>query len=364
MLSFSFKEMEKYTKPLCSAVQYEQKVANFKKVFQSFTDRNEFCNGLPIQMHVEPSGACNLYCPICPRGRGLLERDGFLSLESFARIFDSQAETLANIVIGGFGEPLLNDEITQIISHSVKKNVSTFMNTNGTLLQESAAELLDSGLTRLNISLDGAASISYHAYNEVFPFENTVKGVATLRALKEKGNYDYPQIHGQIILDDETVDEIDNLERRALSIGVENVWFKRSHFFMPAEMMLEDMLSLYDFDKIIRKGKAKTSENLNWTPFDCSHPWDSFFLGCNGKIGMCSFDPHQYLVFATVSDNFSDGWNSNPVRTVRRWHSEHGKNIGMPCLTCNRVPGYLFPVEKMQYIESQPKLYHKSVDPD
>ncbi len=345
MLSYSFKEMEQYTKPLCRSGLYEKKLDNFKKVVNSFVNRNEFCRGLPIQIHLEPSGACNLYCPICPRGRELIDREGFLSFAEYAKVFDLLSETLSNIVLSGFGEPLLNDQTTQMIAYTTKNSVSTYMNTNGTVLAESVAEILDAQLTMINISMDGATSKSCHEYNETYPFENVVAGVETLSTLKNKGNYQYPLIYGQFILNDETVDEMEKLKTWALSLGVEHVRFKRKHPTMPGEMTREKIFTQYDYGKILEKGKVKTSENLNWSQSDCSHPWDSFFLSCTGKIGMCSFDPHQILELDADPNDFAKAWNSDLMRKVRRWHSGQDKDVKAPCLTCNRMPGYLLPVE-------------------
>jgi sulfatase maturation enzyme AslB (radical SAM superfamily) len=345
MLCYSMDEMEQYTKSLCSERQYQKKLDNFKKVEDAFDSKTEHSEGLPIQLYLEPAGSCNLFCPICPTGRQLINRSGFLSFETFENVFNLLHETLTNIVISGWGEPLLNRQTTKMIEHASKNAVPTFMNTNGTIVHERVEEILDSQLTLINISLDGAASQSYHLYNEKYPFTKVVKGVESLREKKDKGNYIYPFILGHIIVTEETVDELEYLQNWALNIGVERVRFKRRHNTMPGKKKREKIFSGPDFTnftKVINNKKVNSSEKLNWSQKDCSHPWDAIYLSCTGEMGICSWDP-DLLLNLNHKDDFMATWNGNFIKKVRRWHSGKEADIGQPCSQCNRLPGYLRP---------------------
>ena len=51
------------------------KTLKFKKVL-----------GYPLTLMVEPTNICNLKCPLCPTGRGLIKRPkGFLNLNNFMK---------------------------------------------------------------------------------------------------------------------------------------------------------------------------------------------------------------------------------------------------------------------------------------
>jgi hypothetical protein len=99
MLSFSKADSEEFSRPLCSQAQYERKMDNYHHVEASFVARDEDCKGLPIQIHLEPSGDCNLFCPVCPKGRRKIKRQGFLSFDAFEKVFYALHETLLNIII-------------------------------------------------------------------------------------------------------------------------------------------------------------------------------------------------------------------------------------------------------------------------
>ena len=164
MLSFTRRELEEHTKPLCSPGQCRLKLQNYESIEEPFAARAEHCKGLPVLLHIEPSGNCNLTCPICPRGRGLIERTGLLSLE-----------------------------------------------------------------------------------------------------------------------------------------------------------------------------------RLNWSPSDCTHPWDSVFLSCTGEVGICSFDPYLSVKGLDHGSDFAALWNGDAMRRVRQWHAGENTKVQAPCSKCNRLPGYLVP---------------------
>jgi len=215
------------------------------------------------------------------------------------------------------------------------------MNSNGTFLLERVGEILDSRLTLLNVSLDGAVSKSCHSYGEDHPFSEVVRGVRQLRAEKEKRNCSYPKIRGQFIVTIDTVDEVEALKAWALGIGAEDVNFKRQHQTMPGEKERSEVYSGTDPMAIVSTGKVVSAEKLNWSPVDCSHPWDSIFLSCTGEVGICSFDPYLSVKGLKGGQDLASLWNGDAIKRVRRWHSGADAQIQPPCSKCNRLPGYL-----------------------
>jgi len=343
MLSFTRRELEAHTRPLCTPGQYRIKLQNYESIEKSFAERAEHCSGLPVILHVEPSGNCSLVCPICPRGRGLIERTGLLSLDAFQRFFDPLSETLSNMIISGFGEPLLNRDVTRMIGLTGKLGIATLMNTNGTALLERVGEILDSRLTRINVSMDGAVSRSCHRYTVKNPFSKVVQGVERLRTEKDKGNYTYPAIRGQFIVTVETVDEVESLRNWGMGIGLEEVNFKRQHEIMPGERERDEIFAGTDPMEIVRAGKVVSEERLHWAPSDCTHPWDSLFLSCTGEVGICSFDPYLSVRGLDHGSDFAALWNGDAMKGVRRWHAGGNTIVQAPCSKCNRLPGYLVP---------------------
>jgi sulfatase maturation enzyme AslB (radical SAM superfamily) len=339
--SFTHDDLRTFTQPLCSAAQYDAKLRNLEVIEQSFNKRDESCPGLPTHLHVEASANCNLHCSICPCGRGLIQRNGLLPFDTFARVFDKLSNTLANIMVSGWGEPLLNPETTKMIRLATSNGVSVFMNSNGTLLLENVEKILDSGLTAICVALDGAMSHATHAYDAELRFERVVRGVEQLRAAKDRGGLSYPHIQGVFIVTEDTIAEIEKLASWASRLGIERVKFKRKMGTMPGQMKRDQLISAQETLNISAYPSIRSEEKLTFSVTDCSHPWSSLYLDCLGHLGICSWDPHRIIDLGEPGEDLISIWNGAQIRTVRRWHSGKDLSVGDPCLTCNRVPGYL-----------------------
>lgn len=314
---------------------------NLRKVRDAFAARSEHNSGFPILLHVEASGVCNLPCPLCPRGAGRIERSGILKWEDFHRLFSSLSSSLCNVVFSGWGEPLLNKETPGMIAHVAANGIPATMNTNGVLVGDCASELVEAGLTTINISLDGAGSKATHSYIAGQTFDRVVQGVKKLLEAKSGLNVRYPAIHGQFLLDEETVDEIDALRRWAFQLGIDHVKFKRRHEVMPGQVVRSRQRSVDELREIGKHDLVQSTEELEFSPGRCAHPWESVFLACTGELSVCSWDPYQKINLGPIPNRFEDVWNGETLRTLRKWHSGEISAIGEPCRTCNRLPGYL-----------------------
>jgi radical SAM protein with 4Fe4S-binding SPASM domain len=314
---------------------------NISKVKKSFHDRQEYNEGLPIQLHVETAGACNLPCPICPRGKDLIKREGYLKIEDFNQIFDLLSETLNKVIFSGWGEPLLNKNTPLMIAKVVEKKIHATMNTNGILVGDFAKEIVESGLPIINISVDGAVSTSTHLYVEDNTFNQTINGIKQLVDEKQNHNSEYPSIHGQFILNEETIDEIEELTQWAFDLGVNHVKFKRKHEVMPGQRPRSEHKSKQELKKLNQHQLVRSNEDLNFSAITCAHPWESIFLACTGELSVCSWDPYQKINLGKLPENFEDIWNGKIMRTLRKWHSGNITSLGEPCSKCNRLPGYL-----------------------
>ncbi len=97
-------------------------------------------------MQVEPTSACNLNCQICMR-RNLERPIAFLSLDNFKKILNSG--NFRYVGLHGWGEPLLNKQLFEMVKYAEAKGVFTNLTTNGTLVQQNVDNILSSGLREL-----------------------------------------------------------------------------------------------------------------------------------------------------------------------------------------------------------------------
>jgi len=109
-----------------------------------------------VSANFEVTNACNLSCTICPVNRGMRRKRARMDLATFERFLDRNPG-LEFVLLFQWGEPLLVRDLPAMIAAATRRGVRTMITTNGTLLDEGwCRRLLDAGLTRLTLSVDGA----------------------------------------------------------------------------------------------------------------------------------------------------------------------------------------------------------------
>ena len=101
-------------------------------------------------LQIEPTRRCNLNCKICIRPN-LNESTASLSLKDFRKVLDSS--NFRHVALHGWGEPLLNPELFQMVKYVESQGVSTELTTNATLLQTNIGKIFTSGLSIIAFGL-------------------------------------------------------------------------------------------------------------------------------------------------------------------------------------------------------------------
>jgi radical SAM protein with 4Fe4S-binding SPASM domain len=108
-----------------------------------------------LSANFEVTNACNLTCTICPVNQGMQRKKRVMDLATFER-FLARNPSLEFVLLFQWGEPLLVKELPAMIAAATRRGIRTMITTNGTLLDEAwCRRLLDAGLTRLTMSVDG-----------------------------------------------------------------------------------------------------------------------------------------------------------------------------------------------------------------
>lgn len=94
---------------------------------------------------------CNMDCPVCCR----FEEKGSLSLEEKYKIVDKVvASSITKLNIAG-GEPLLDDDLLDVIVYAKKKGLKVALSSNGLLITEEIFKKLNNYIDELQLPLDG-----------------------------------------------------------------------------------------------------------------------------------------------------------------------------------------------------------------
>ncbi len=155
---------------------------------------------LPIsrlaKVYIEPTTKCNLACRMCIRNTWD-EPNGEMSEATFQAILDGlRAFDLSpRIMFGGFGEPLAHPRLAPMVAAVKGLGAPTEVVTNGTLLtKELSAELLEAGLDRLWVSLDGARPESYADIRSGASLPEVLENLSRFRKLSRRASAARPEI--------------------------------------------------------------------------------------------------------------------------------------------------------------------------
>ncbi|WFA09365.1 radical SAM protein [Tissierella sp. Yu-01] len=98
---------------------------------------------------------CNLNCKHCYRESGPEKMDDELTTEEGKELFDQMIKAGMNVIVLSGGEPMLRDDIFELITYAKLKGMTVLMGSNGTLITKEKANMLrECGLSAIAISID------------------------------------------------------------------------------------------------------------------------------------------------------------------------------------------------------------------
>ena len=142
-------------------------------------------NNKPRLIFWEVTKGCNLRCIHCRASATELSSPNDLSTRTALGIIDQIAETANPILVLSGGEPLYRSDIFQLARYATDKHLRVALATNGTLVTKDVARMIvDSGVKRVSISLDGADSLTHDSFRGIpGAFDAAVYGLRNLKSL-------------------------------------------------------------------------------------------------------------------------------------------------------------------------------------
>lgn len=289
--------------------------------------------GSPWAMSVEPSGQCNLQCPECPVGAGVLTRKaGMLTLPLFEKMLDDAGPQLLALNLYFQGEPMLNRGIGDIIALAQQRKIYTSMSTNGHYLSpENCALLIKGGLSKLIVSVDGISRRSYSRYRKGGDLNKVKEGISNFLEQRRALGRHSPIISIQFLVFEHNEHEIEELTQWCRNMGVDLLELKSAQF--------------YDFGNnevsppTIARYSRYTKEDGQWVMKGksynhCFKQWGSAVMSWDGRIAPCCYD--KDLDFSPGSIRVSplkEIWKNQSLMQFRRQVLKDKAAIAM-CRNC------------------------------
>lgn len=134
---------------------------------------------IPRILAWEITRSCNLSCLHCRAAANCGPYEGELSTEECKRLLDTIASFAKPIIILTGGEPMLRTDIYEIASYGTSLGLRMVMAPCGSLLtKESCQKLIDAGIQRISLSIDGKDAESHDTFRgEEGAFASVMSGI-------------------------------------------------------------------------------------------------------------------------------------------------------------------------------------------
>jgi len=171
-------------------------------------------------LRISVTDRCNLRCYYCvPKDKFFLKkREEMLSFEELERIIRVAASIGIKKIRFTGGEPLLRKRIFSLISRvgMISEIVDLGLTTNGTLLKGYARKLKESGLKRINISLDTLDEQKFKKITGANLLPQVMEGIEKSLCLFEKVKLNVVAVKGTN--DDEILDFVEFIQDKPITL--------------------------------------------------------------------------------------------------------------------------------------------------
>jgi radical SAM protein with 4Fe4S-binding SPASM domain len=282
---------------------------------------SEFLTGrrlpYPSTASIEPiSNVCQLKCPLCPTGLGRLNYDrSIMSLETFKFVL-GKMPFVRTIDLYKSGEPFLNPDIFAMVKYAAAQQIEVIISTNFSFSRPDGffEDIVNSGLWKLVISLDGASQESYSQYRIGGNYELVMSNIIKLIEAKKRLRSRTPEIVWQFLVNRFNEHEIPAAEKIADNLKI-------LLHIMP--MDLDDELPDFQPEGTIQERKAY------WLPADkkyicdryqgehryplfpgiCTQLFNRVIITADGKVFPCCWAwDRKSVVGDLLTESFEDIW--------------------------------------------------------
>jgi len=294
--------------------------------------------GYPYWLVIDPCNYCNLSCPFCPTGQKREVRTkGKLSLDNFKKIIDKLGPYLIHIDLVNWGEPLLNENIFDMVRYAKKHHPDIKIDTNLTCLDEDSAEkLVASGLDKIVVSIDGLNSATYSKYRIGGDFDKAMNNLKLLIKKRKNLKSLKPYITWQFLVFRHNEHEIDNAIKMGRKLGIDHVGITSAFIGDKDWIPVNPKYSNYN-DEVKKDSMTFDYFKLNDKAF-CNWPWEAIAINTNGSVSACCSVEEEKDDFGNIFDQpFEELWNGEMYRIARRHIKDRDvpkKDIRHICVEC------------------------------
>ena len=290
---------------------------------------------MPTSLSIEPTTSCNLRCPECPSGlRSFTRPTGMLNVDHACQWIDELAPWLTYVNLYFQGEPLLHPKLDQLMAQCHRHGIYSSTSTNAHHLTEAKCQaLIDAGLNRLIVSIDGLTQETYASYRVGGTLSKVMEGTQNMvEAKRQRGRG--PHLVWQFLVVGPNEHELPDLLEAASACGVDEVEIKTAQLDDPQDghPLLTEAAAhrRYDRDPITGQWTLRNAlEDACW------RMWQGAVLTWDGRVVPCCFDKDAHHVMGKLGDqSMAEIWHNEAYAAFRR--TLFADRAGIPmCTNCS-----------------------------
>lgn len=244
----------------------------------------------PIQIDFELNYSCNFTCPMCTwsaesnAGKG---KATWLNFDIFKQIIDDGVpKGLKAIRLNFINEPLIRRDIIDFIKYAKSKGIlDIYLSTNGSLLSNKMSEkIVNSGLTRLQVSLDAFTEETYNKIRTGGDYNKVVSNIMNFVEVRNRLKSELPTLRVNFVKTEVNINELDDFV---------NFWQDKA-----------DCIGIQDLVNIMNP--ETELKNNNSKQFNCSQPFNHMTVRYDGSILPCCTFFGAKLPLGKIKTNLSE----------------------------------------------------------
>jgi hypothetical protein len=299
------------------------KTAYYRRLFalyRSYRRRDAVVAAPPLRLWIEISSRCNLRCPCCPNRDLPPGEKGDMAWPLFKTVIDQAREFAFEVNLHHRGETLLHPEAGRFIRYASSQGLRTKLHTNATLLRGALADaILDSGLGRLSLSVDGTRAEDYEKSRAGASFERVCANIASFLGRRRETGRRTPLLAIEMMSPaggEKRSREDRDFIRRFRELGLDELVVKRPHNWAG------------------HLGAARPGPGF----YACTFPWNALVVFFNGDVVACAQDFFGRQRLGSAGDApLLEIWNGLPMQRLRRAHAAGDMGSFAACQECDRV---------------------------
>ncbi len=303
---------------------------------------------VPFIINVDPSDMCNFQCKFCPTGdRELMKNTpgrniGNMDFNLFKKIVDDICEFEKPIKVLRLykdGEPTINPNFAEMIRYAKEKKCSDRIDTttNGSRLSPSKnLEIIDAGLDRINISIEGVNAKQYKDFaNFKIDFELLVENIRHFYEHRKQCEV-IIKINGDTLSEEEKNNFYELFGDIADGVYIEHIMACWPEFDLNG-VEVNQQFGIYGQE--IKEVQV------------CPYVFYSFSINSDGTASTCFLDWSRKLLIGDVkSESVKDIWNGKKLLNYQKMFLNKKRKAHPICGNCGQMSHGL-PDDIDQYAE-------------